>query len=105
MNTKGIRWTHPDPERIGGRFVGHIADYRWNLVQSGQLSSAPAPFAGNNFVLIRTYLPHHNRLHHALGFDGFRQFFQLFRVHVATRLIFTTLTKFHGKMRQFAISG
>jgi two-component system, CitB family, sensor kinase len=24
MNTKGVRWTHPDPERIGGRFVGHI---------------------------------------------------------------------------------
>ncbi|MCH6162716.1 sensor histidine kinase [Streptomyces marispadix] len=24
MNTEGIRWTHPDPERIGGRFVGHI---------------------------------------------------------------------------------
>lgn len=24
MNTEGIRWTHPNPERIGGRFVGHI---------------------------------------------------------------------------------
>lgn len=24
MDTRGIRWTHPDPERIGGRFVGHI---------------------------------------------------------------------------------
>jgi two-component system, CitB family, sensor kinase len=26
MNTKGIRWTHPDPERIGGRFYGHIGE-------------------------------------------------------------------------------
>ncbi|OEU85755.1 histidine kinase [Streptomyces abyssalis] len=24
MNTEGVRWTHPDPDRIGGRFVGHI---------------------------------------------------------------------------------
>ncbi|NLU74895.1 sensor histidine kinase [Streptomyces sp. HNM0575] len=24
MNTEGIRWTHPNPRRIGGRFVGHI---------------------------------------------------------------------------------
>ncbi|MFC9331314.1 SpoIIE family protein phosphatase [Kitasatospora sp. NPDC057015] len=25
MNTNGIRWTHPDPRLIGGRFSGHIA--------------------------------------------------------------------------------
>ncbi|MBX9394341.1 sensor histidine kinase [Streptomyces sp. TRM72054] len=24
MNPRGIRWTHPDPNRIGGRFLGHI---------------------------------------------------------------------------------
>ncbi|MBO1336280.1 sensor histidine kinase [Streptomyces sp. VRA16 Mangrove soil] len=24
MDTKGIRWTHPDPHRIGERFLGHI---------------------------------------------------------------------------------
>ncbi|OEV08133.1 sensor histidine kinase [Streptomyces nanshensis] len=24
MNPEGIRWTHPNPDRIGGRFVGHI---------------------------------------------------------------------------------
>ncbi|MDJ1134833.1 sensor histidine kinase [Streptomyces iconiensis] len=24
MDTKGRRWTHPDPDRIGERFVGHI---------------------------------------------------------------------------------
>ncbi|MBR7674119.1 histidine kinase, partial [Streptomyces daliensis] len=23
MDTDGVRWTHPDPARIGGRFVGH----------------------------------------------------------------------------------
>lgn len=28
MNTDGIRWTHPDPKRIGGRFVGHIGQAR-----------------------------------------------------------------------------
>ena len=26
MDTHGVRWSHPDPERIGGRFVGHIRD-------------------------------------------------------------------------------
>lgn len=25
MSPAGIRWTHPDPAQIGGRFVGHIA--------------------------------------------------------------------------------
>ncbi|MBG0852419.1 sensor histidine kinase [Streptomyces spinoverrucosus] len=24
MNPRGIRWTHPDPNQIGGRFLGHI---------------------------------------------------------------------------------
>ncbi|QKV92479.1 sensor histidine kinase [Streptomyces sp. NA02950] len=24
MNTRGIRWTHPDPEQIGARYLGHI---------------------------------------------------------------------------------
>ncbi|SCK35262.1 Sensor histidine kinase regulating citrate/malate metabolism [Streptomyces sp. WMMB 714] len=24
MDTEGVRWTHPDSSRIGGRFVGHI---------------------------------------------------------------------------------
>lgn len=24
MNTRGIRWTHPDPDRIGGEYLGHI---------------------------------------------------------------------------------
>ncbi|GAA3296052.1 hypothetical protein GCM10020295_24750 [Streptomyces cinereospinus] len=24
MDPRGIRWTHPDPARIGGRFLGHI---------------------------------------------------------------------------------
>ncbi|MFJ4469262.1 ATP-binding protein [Streptomyces sp. NPDC089424] len=24
MDPEGIRWTHPDPEQIGGRFLGHI---------------------------------------------------------------------------------
>lgn len=26
MDTRGIRWSHPNPERIGGRFVGHLGD-------------------------------------------------------------------------------
>ena len=26
MNTDGIRWTHPDSDRIGGRFLGHIGE-------------------------------------------------------------------------------
>ncbi|HWM37624.1 MAG TPA: ATP-binding protein [Streptomyces sp.] len=26
MDTDGVRWTHPDSDRIGGRFVGHIAE-------------------------------------------------------------------------------
>ena len=26
MDTDGVRWTHPDSDRIGGRFVGHIGD-------------------------------------------------------------------------------
>jgi two-component system, CitB family, sensor kinase len=26
MNTDGIRWTHPDSDRIGGRFLGHIEE-------------------------------------------------------------------------------
>ncbi|MFC4493839.1 ATP-binding protein [Streptomyces ovatisporus] len=26
MNTDGVRWTHPDSSRIGGRFVGHIGE-------------------------------------------------------------------------------
>jgi two-component system, CitB family, sensor kinase len=26
MNTDGIRWTHPDSDRIGGRFLGHIKE-------------------------------------------------------------------------------
>lgn len=24
MDTTGVRWSHPDPDRIGGRFLGHI---------------------------------------------------------------------------------
>ncbi|MDT9700646.1 sensor histidine kinase [Streptomyces sp. P17] len=26
MDTKGIRWTHPNPDEIGQRFIGHIDD-------------------------------------------------------------------------------
>ncbi|GAA3656743.1 ATP-binding protein [Streptomyces chitinivorans] len=28
MNPRGIRWTHPEPDRIGRRFVGHIGPAR-----------------------------------------------------------------------------
>ncbi|MFF2654125.1 ATP-binding protein [Streptomyces sp. NPDC058045] len=28
MDTRGIRWTHPDPEQIGRRYLGHIDEAR-----------------------------------------------------------------------------
>ena len=70
---------------------------------NGLLAGAPATFTGNDLKTVASDRTHHDRLHHALGLDRVRQFFERLRVHVATRLIFAALDQIQGQMLQFAL--
>ncbi len=75
------------------RFVGHVAHQHRHALQARQLAGPKAPFARDDLVLARVLtvlqLAHQNRLHDALGLDGFGQFVQSALVHAGARLVHT----------------
>jgi hypothetical protein len=80
-----------DERHGGGGLVGHVAHQHGHAVQPRQARRAKAPLARNDFVLARVLAldqaAHQNRLHDALGLDGFGQLVQRALVHARARLV------------------
>ena len=71
--------------------VGHLAHQHGHFRQPSQARGAEAPLARDDFVLARVLsihqTAHQNRLHDALGLDGFGQLIQRAFVHARARLV------------------
>ena len=69
-----------DQRHGGGGLVGHVAHQHGHAVQPRQPRRTKAPLARDDFVLARVLsvhqTAHQNRLHDALGLDGFGQLIQ-----------------------------
>ena len=76
-----------------------VLDHRRDRIQPGDLRRAPAPLAGDQFE-VTALAAHHDRLHHALGADGFRQFVESGLVEMLAWLVFAALNPVHGQFLQ-----
>src|SRR5687767_12058763 len=87
-----------DQRHGDGCFISYATNERGNLMQTGQLRSAPAPLSGDDFVAAWLLgaggvveRPHDDGLYQTLRLNRVGELLQTLLTHIDARLIFATL--------------
>jgi hypothetical protein len=75
-----------DQRELERVFGGHVAHHDQHFAQARALRRSPAPFTRDDLEFRLAAPPHDDRLEHAVLFDRLREFVELLRVEVLTRL-------------------